>query len=405
MSLSTLLDWTSNHRDTLTWLGGGAVTVAGGAWTVFRFVVDRRGTKRAHDSETAALAQPPTTATSGRAGITASGVVHISGDTQVTVQQGSTYIAGNVTNIGLANEQIKELVEQVARRMSGESIPAEWLARQEQLAQRAGVSEAALNTIAASLGVEKVPVAQLASALLDRIERLKAVQQRADALPTDSPIKALVAEYVADGAYEGAETLLDIALKQVQAVRLIQEGQADGAIETLQLVEGKIKSAPEHDSIDYRITLGFVYKTLADAYGAQSDQATSSEFRDKAMALFEGVAQQGHPAEKNAKQVAEAILGIGNILQQRKQYREAIENYRIAVAILPTYAYAWHDLFSCYEALAQNGNVDLEAMRFALDKTAETGKGWPNLDEAYIASLRAMLARYEKPSHRVDSSY
>jgi tetratricopeptide (TPR) repeat protein len=397
MSLSALFDWASSHRDTLTWLGGGVVTAAGGAWTVFRFVLDRRDSKRARDSAPPQVTEPPASASSGPTRITASGNVQISGDTHVTVQQGSTYIAGNVTNTGFSNEQIKELMDLVTRRISGEAISPERLARQEELAERVGVSEAALSAIAARLGVEKVPVAQLATTLLDRIDRLNAVQQRADALLAESPLKSLVAEYAENGAYESAETLLNIALQQLRAAKLIQEGHADRAVEELQRAESEIQAASERDSIDYRITLAFVYKTFADAYRAQSEQTKSAEFTDKAMALFKGVSQNGAPGEKSAKQVAEAILGVGNVLQQRNQYREAIENYRLAIAILPTYAYAWHDLFSCYLALAQNGEVDLDSMRLALEKTAQTGKGWPNLDEAYIASLRGMLAQYEQP--------
>ncbi|MGE4046498.1 MAG: hypothetical protein AB7F35_16690 [Acetobacteraceae bacterium] len=35
------VDWISQHQATLTWLGGGVATVAGGAWIVVRYLLER----------------------------------------------------------------------------------------------------------------------------------------------------------------------------------------------------------------------------------------------------------------------------------------------------------------------------------------------------------------------------
>ena len=50
--------------------------------------------------------------------------------------------------------------------------------------------------------------------------------------------------------------------------------------------------------------------------------------------------------------------------------------------------------------LADRGEVDLAAMRHALAKTKETGKGWPGLTPSHIAELEAMLARVEHANKR-----
>lgn len=42
-------DWIVQHRETLTWLGGGVATAAGGAWVAVRYLLDRRHDKPASD--------------------------------------------------------------------------------------------------------------------------------------------------------------------------------------------------------------------------------------------------------------------------------------------------------------------------------------------------------------------
>jgi hypothetical protein len=38
---SVLIDWITRHQATLSWLGGGVATAAGGAWAVARHLLDR----------------------------------------------------------------------------------------------------------------------------------------------------------------------------------------------------------------------------------------------------------------------------------------------------------------------------------------------------------------------------
>jgi tetratricopeptide (TPR) repeat protein len=92
--------------------------------------------------------------------------------------------------------------------------------------------------------------------------------------------------------------------------------------------------------------------------------------------------------------------GMGNLLHARGDYRGAIRDYQVAVSLLPDYAYAWHDMFLAYAQLADRGEVDLTAMRHALAKTKETGKGWPGLTPSDIAQLEDILARVEQANKR-----
>jgi hypothetical protein len=46
---------------------------------------------------------------------------------------------------------------------------------------------------------------------------------------------------------------------------------------------------------------------------------------------------------------------------------------------------------------AEQGEVNLPAMRNALERIKGTGTGLPGLDAKYIAQLESMLARFEQP--------
>jgi hypothetical protein len=88
--------------------------------------------------------------------------------------------------------------------------------------------------------------------------------------------------------------------------------------------------------------------------------------------------------------------GMGNLRATRGEHREAIGDYEVATSLGPDYAYAWHDMFLSYVALADGGEVDLAAMHRALAKTKETGRGRPSLDPNHIARLESILARIER---------
>jgi len=302
--------------------------------------------------------------------------------------------------MGLSKEQVAEFVELVNRQKSLQAIPADWTDRQEKLAERVGISEQALVTIAKRLGVENVPTVQLGPALIDRIDRLRLAQQQAEALPANNPVKPLVETATQSGAYDRAENLLSVAREQIRAVGLIEEGQLDPAIAALDDAARHLGDISKDSPIDDHLALGYIYKTYAQVFSAKGDQARADDYLNKALAIFENIAHGVLPEGETAVQFADTIHGIGNIHQERREYRQAIDDYKIATTILPTYAYAWYDLFLCYADLAKRDEVDLAAMRLALAKAKETGEGLPGLEANHIAQLENILARFERENGR-----
>jgi ammonia channel protein AmtB len=62
MDSSALLDWVTQHRQTLAWLAGGVATATGALWVVVRYFLDRSASKT-----TSKPAAPSVSATGGLA--------------------------------------------------------------------------------------------------------------------------------------------------------------------------------------------------------------------------------------------------------------------------------------------------------------------------------------------------
>jgi len=272
------------------------------------------------------------------------------------------------------------------------------LKHQEKLAARSAVSEGALLNIARRLGVEDVPTNELASAVMDRIDRLQAAQREIEALPYGDSMKSIAEGAVEAGDYVRAESLLAIARDQVRAVKSISDGNPDLAIALLGDAARQLGDITSKSSVDDRIVQGYIYKTLQQAFSAKGDNSRAEEFLTKALDVFGGIASETIPEGNSIRRFAETMNGMGNLNAARGQYREAIGNYRVAISLVPGYAYAWHDLFLSYYALAEQGDLNLPALRQALEKTKQTGVGWPNLVPEYFARLDKMMARFDQKS-------
>ena len=93
-----LFDWLAQHQQILTWLGGGLATVAGGAWIVVRYFLERSSnrsssgrsdawrTAPAAPSQVDAPEQTSGTIVSAGTGIATGGPMQVRGD--VIIQQG-----------------------------------------------------------------------------------------------------------------------------------------------------------------------------------------------------------------------------------------------------------------------------------------------------------------------------
>ena len=96
-----------------------------------------------------------------------------------------------------------------------------------------------------------------------------------------------------------------------------------------------------------------------------------------------------------ADEFASAVNGLGNVYAEQGDYDRAIAEYRIALGVAPTYAYAWHDLFLALDAKASAGQVDLVALRNAYDNLERYAGPYPNLEPAYLEQIRQLLQRWE----------
>src|SRR5262245_56236673 len=94
----------------------------------------------------------------------------------------------------------------------------------------------------------------------------------------------------------------------------------------------------------------------------------------------------------DASEKASAFNGLGNIYFARGNLDAALRDYQRAAALMPDYAYAWHDMLLVFLQRAEAGRVDLRAMENALGRLKATGAGLPGLGVAHVARLEAMVA-------------
>jgi tetratricopeptide (TPR) repeat protein len=218
------------------------------------------------------------------------------------------------------------------------------------------------------------------------------------ALPEAAPTPA-----IHDPAHHRVLELLkrQVQRSQVRAVELIEQGRSDRAFdelqETIEVILCLQQWGPPDVALD--LHLGYVYKTLAQAYQtAAKDMGRAEEYFDLAASVFERAEAAGAYERYTTAERAGAINGLGNIYYQRGDLDRAIERYRVAIGLAPEYAYAWHDLFGALVARAQRGEVDLPALREAYERMKRTGQGQPGLSAQYLAQLEAWVQRFEEPA-------
>jgi tetratricopeptide (TPR) repeat protein len=297
---------------------------------------------------------------------------------------------------GFAQPGFTALLEKLKER----EVPPDWVDRQEKLAERAAVSERALLNIARRLGVEDVPTDELGLTLIDRIDMLHSAQRRVRTLPDDSPIKSAAEAATEEGEYHRAETLCAVALDQIRAVKCIDEGNPDLAIAALNDAEHQLGNISKESPVDDRIVQGYIYKTFEQAFAAMGNTVKAKEYLAKALAVFQDLAHETIPEGKTTRRFAEVMNAMGNLRAAQGQHREAIGNYQVATALVPSYAYAWHDMFLSYYALAEQAEFHIAAMRKALAQTKRTGEGWPPFGPEYFARLDDMMAHATQASRK-----
>jgi len=270
--------------------------------------------------------------------------------------------------------------------------------KERELADKLDFTQATIGNMLRIVGEDNVPSEQIPAKLIQLADRYvsltQQVQQSLDTGPTDAALRQRANTYIESGEYHRAEMLLTAAKNQTRAVALLNAGHTDQALEALNEAERDLGDPSIQNTVGGRLQQGFNYKTQAQILSMTGDKAQAEKFVALAIELFERV-RGGNPADTTVAEFAGATNGIGNIHHQRGEYRKAIAEYQSAISFLPTYAYAWHDMFAAYAALADLGDVDLRGMRRALDKLKQTGQGLPGLDASYIGSLDEILARHE----------
>ncbi|WP_156944797.1 tetratricopeptide repeat protein [Bradyrhizobium sp. Ec3.3] len=185
---------------------------------------------------------------------------------------------------------------------------------------------------------------------------------------------------------------------EARAVELIREHKleraADEVREGLVLVSVLLNEAPSDANV--KVLLGYFYKAMAQIFSETDNKLEAGLYLDRASEVFELVKDVIPADKKTIDNVASAINGLGDVYYGRGEFERAIDNFRIATTLAPTYANAWHDMFGAYVGLACAGKINLKEMRHALQKTKETGQGIPGLDAGYIAQLEDTLRGWEQ---------
>ncbi len=189
-----------------------------------------------------------------------------------------------------------------------------------------------------------------------------------------------------------------VARLQIRAVELIQENKVDRALDELtaghELLMLLMDWSPAELNLD--LQLGYLYKTLGQAFSAAGDRAHADRYIDLAASTFERVKNRPAGESIDARGLAGAVNGLGNVYAERGQFDRALDMYRAATELVPQYSYAWHDMFAALNEKARAGHVDVAAMRLALDNVKKTGTGQPGLSATYLAQLEGILETWAR---------
>jgi tetratricopeptide (TPR) repeat protein len=174
---------------------------------------------------------------------------------------------------------------------------------------------------------------------------------------------------------------------QLRAVGLVEQGEIAAAQRSLDRGWKKLmtlRAAHEPDA-QFQLALGYLHKTIAQALEAAGKRPAADGHMALAASSFAYVEREAQEGLVATADLAGALNGLGNVHSFRGESQQAIACYRKAVAILPGYAYAWHDLLLELLAAARRGPHDAAAMKQALEQLRAAGGGVAGIDAARIA--------------------
>jgi tetratricopeptide (TPR) repeat protein len=180
---------------------------------------------------------------------------------------------------------------------------------------------------------------------------------------------------------------------QVRAIELIEANEVararDELAEGFDVIMQLLEWSPGDVPLD--LQLGYLCKTQAQVQDAAGERAEADRSLELAFAMFNRIRGTGAGA---ASEKASALNGLGNVYYARGDLKAAIRNYRLALDLMPDYAYAWHDLLLALAQQAEAGLVDLPAMENALSQVKSTGAALPGLGMGQLAQLERIVARW-----------
>lgn len=177
---------------------------------------------------------------------------------------------------------------------------------------------------------------------------------------------------------------------QTRASELIREHESARALDELtegtEVIMTLLDFAPADPHLG--LHLGYVYKTIGQAYESAGQPAESHRYFQLARVVFERIQDLGDKSGLPDADRAGAINGLGAVYQHDGDPVAAMQAFREATQILPSYAYAWHDLLAIRLHLAEKyGLVDLPAISDALANLQRTAVKHPGLGQKILTRL------------------
>jgi tetratricopeptide (TPR) repeat protein len=275
--------------------------------------------------------------------------------------------------------------------------PDDWVRREIAMAL-----ELKLLVVQVLMGGAKVPdeeqlppdLADLHNLQVLRLSDLRIREQLVGAL--DKVVKAARAPAASNDQARRMQQLLarQVGRLQIRAVELIEERRVDRAMDELregsELLLALLELSPGDHQLDAQ--LGYLYSTLAEAFDAAADPQMADRYVELATTVFQRVLHS--PMEGNLDEIASAQNGLAAFLSRRGQYDEAIKLYQRVVAAVPSYAYAWHDMFVALDLRANEGRIDVDLMREAVEQVRATGQDQPGLSASDVEDLQRLVSHW-----------
>jgi tetratricopeptide (TPR) repeat protein len=239
----------------------------------------------------------------------------------------------------------------------------------------------------------------------DTVERLAEATARRTAVTLEvkgfarEEAEAAEADTVLPEAWVTREDLADeVNRVQVEAVVQIEDGRLADAMESLRSARALLAQALAQTPSDIRLRLlqGYLLKTLAQANISAGDEVAAAQYLLRAETMFRLIVRDLPADDTTTGEIASALNGFANILAERGGHAEAVPIYWEAVRLLPSYGYAWHDLFLSLVALAAEGDLRSDDLDQAWEGLAAAAPGYPGLEPARLEDLRAYYDRYRQ---------